>query len=135
MALWQAVLPDEAMHVKGIKEMKKTVFATSLVLLTASGSFAQESGLNDGHLTALDADGDASISSSEFKAFTDFAFQSIDVNKDGSLSRAEVLDHADADAFSRVDADGNGTVSRSEFEARMDANFKAADQDGDGVLN
>ena len=103
--------------------------------ILAGTASAQSDGLNDGHLSALDADGDASISSEEFAAFTNFAFQSIDVNKDGSLSRSEVDAHADADAFGRVDLDGNGTVSRAEFDARMKANFEAADKDGDGQLN
>lgn len=115
--------------------MKKLFLAASSACLIATTGSAQENGLNDGHLSALDADGNASISSAEFKAFAEFAFKSMDLNQDGSISRSEMLAHTDEGAFARADADGNGSVSKREFEARMDANFEAADKDGDGQLD
>lgn len=110
-----------------------TVVPVALVLGTTA--FAQESELGETHLNALDKDGDASISLEEFQAFSDFAFEQIDVNKDGSLSRPEVETHADVSSFGLADTDGNGAISAAEFKARMQANFEAADQDGDGQLN
>ncbi|MEM6887312.1 MAG: EF-hand domain-containing protein [Pseudomonadota bacterium] len=91
--------------------------------------------MDEGALNSLDADGDTSISKEEFSAFSTFAFDAMDLDKNGSLSAAEVAAHADEAAFGRADTDENGTVSKDEFMQRMDANFEAADQDGDGLLN
>lgn len=115
--------------------MKKFLIGVPAALLLATGALAQENGLNETHLRALDADGDASISMEEFGAFSDFAFEQMDTDKNGSLSKSEVDAHADDGAFGRADADGNGTVTQDEFKSRMEENFKQADKDGDGQLN
>lgn len=115
--------------------MKKFILAAPLLLAFTTTGFAQTVGLGEGQLTALDADGDASISMAEYQSFANFAFSQMDADKSGTLSAAEMAAHADAGAFARTDADGNGTVTAAEFKARMDANFKAADKDGDGLLN
>lgn len=115
--------------------MKSILISVPVALLLATTAIAQENGLNDTHLKALDADGDSSISMEEFGAFSDFAFEQMDTDKNGSLSKSEVDAHADEGAFGRADTDGNGSVSSSEFRSRMEQNFKEADKDGDGVLN
>lgn len=115
--------------------MKNVLMITSFTLALAGTAQAQENGLNEGHLSALDADGNSSISSEEFANFAAFAFTSMDTDKSGTLSPNEVAAHADADAFGRADTDGNGSITEAEFKARMDANFAAADKDGDGQLN
>lgn len=115
--------------------MKSFLISVPAVLLLATSAIAQQNGLNETHLQALDADGDASISMQEFGAFSDFAFEQMDTDKNGSLSKSEVDAHADENAFGRADADGNGSVSSSEFRSRMEQNFKDADKDGDGILN
>lgn len=101
----------------------------------ATTSSAQDNGLNEGHLAALDADGDAAISKEEFDKFTFFAFTAIDTDQNGAISLSEALVHVSEDRFAVADANGNGSVSEAEFKARMDANFEAADKDGDGQLN
>ena len=135
MVLLLAQYQAADMRAKGGFDMKTWIYGATALALLATSAAAQENGLNEGHLTALDADGDASVSLEEFNAFTEFAFGAIDVNKDGSLSRPEVEAHADGAAFDRTDADRNGAISAAEFKARMQANFEAADQDGDGRLN
>jgi hypothetical protein len=115
--------------------MKNLGLATPLILALAVSAHAQESGFNEGDLLALDADGDASISMQEYEAFTSFAFEQMDTNKNGTLSKSEFEAHTGKDAFGGVDTNGNGSISSAEFKARMDANFKAADKDGDGKLD
>lgn len=110
---------------------KTALLLASLLIFSATHAVA----LDETKLRALDADGDASISSEEFNAFSNFAFDAMDTDKNGTLSQSEVEAHADADAFGRADADGSGAVSKGEFMSRMDENFKAADKDGDGILN
>jgi Ca2+-binding EF-hand superfamily protein len=115
--------------------MKFAQTAAAMFFALTSAAAAQSTGLNEGHLRALDADGDASISMAEFDTFADFAFEEMDVNNDGALSKSEGMTHMDADAFSRADANGNGTVTASEFKSGMRSSFEAADKDGDGLLN
>ena len=101
----------------------------------ATGSLAQQSGLNESHLNALDKDGDGAISKSEFAEFADFSFKEMDDNGDGSLSPDEVDDHVVGDAFKMLDDDGDGSVSAKEFSDQMNDDFATADKDGDGLLN
>ena len=101
----------------------------------ATASLAQQGGLNESHLNALDKDGDGAISQSEFSTFTDFSFKAIDDNGDGSLSPDEVDDHVVGDAFDILDDNGDGSVSSAEFTDQMNDDFAAADKDGDGQLN
>jgi Ca2+-binding EF-hand superfamily protein len=116
--------------------MKHGIPAFSLVLALATAVSAQEAmTYNDSHLTALDADGNASISKSEFEGFANFAFKEMDDDKNGSLSPDEVDDHVVGDAFSILDDNGDGSVSREEFLTQMSEDFEAADKDGDGQLN
>jgi hypothetical protein len=45
------------------------------------------------------------------------AFDALDTNKDGQLSKAELAKHPMAAHASMVDADKNGSLSRDEFKA------------------
>ena len=122
------------MLVNGGKKMFRAT-TLSILLAMATSVSAQTSGLHDGHLTALDADGDASISKAEFEAFTQFAFQEMDTNNSGSLTSDEVSTHFAENPFVRIDTNGDGVISESEFSERMDTNFVAADKDNNGVLD
>lgn len=44
------------------------------------------------------------------------AFEELDANIDGVISKEEARDTWLAENFSRVDADGNGQINRSEYE-------------------
>lgn len=103
--------------------------------LVATAPLAQQAGLNESHLNALDKDGDGAISKEEFSTFSDFAFEKMDDNGDGSLSPDEVDDHVIGDAFDMLDDDGNGVVSEQEFMDQMNDDFTTSDKDGDGILN
>ena len=115
--------------------MKTFYIAAFIGAVMATASSAQDNGLNEGHLAALDADGDAAISKAEFDSFTSFAFTAIDVDQNGVISLSEATVHVSEERFALADTNGNGSVSEAEFRARMDASFDAADKDGDGLLN
>jgi Ca2+-binding EF-hand superfamily protein len=109
--------------------------AAALLVSIASVTLAQDVGLNESHLNAIDKDRDGTISKAEFDAFSTFAFKQMDDNKDGVLSPDEVDDHVIGDAFNMLDDDGDGVVSSAEFSDQMDNDFVTADKDGDGILN
>ncbi|MEM1074900.1 MAG: EF-hand domain-containing protein [Pseudomonadota bacterium] len=115
--------------------MKKHLTLAAAALVFASTAGAQESGLTDIDLAALDKDGDLAVSSEEFGNFAEYAFKQMDTNQNGSLTPNEVAAHAPAGAFQRTDSDGNGVVSKSEYDTRMKSIFDEADKDGDGQLN
>lgn len=65
-------------------------------------------------------------------------FEQLDENKDGKVTRLELLAHAEA-RFNDADADKNGRVTRDEREVqhakRKAAHFKKRDVNGDGKLS
>lgn len=115
--------------------MKNILLAVTFVSGLPNPIMAQQVTIYQADLTALDKDGDGAVSQSEYKAFSDFAFDKIDRNSDGVLSADEVDDHVVGDAFRMLDEDGNGTVTAEEFSAQMNEDFSSADKDGDGVLD
>ena len=115
--------------------MKLTYIAVALTTALAAPAVAQQISMNDSHLNALDKDGDGAISKTEYDAFTGFAFEKMDRNKDSVIAPDELDDHLIGDAFQMLDDDGNGSISEAEFMLQMEEDFTAADQDGDGVLN
>ena len=115
--------------------MKLTYLAVSMIAVFAAPATAQQVSMNESHLNALDKDGDGAISKTEYDAFTGFAFEKMDRNKDSVIAPDELDDHLIGDAFQMLDDDDNGSISEAEFMLHMEEDFKAADQDGDGVLN
>lgn len=119
--------------------MKVTYFIVPLIapLIVAASlpALAEQIPLNEGHLEALDTDGDGAVSKSEYDVFADFAFEKMDRNGDSMLAPDEVDDHLVGDAFDILDDDGNGAVSEDEFLLQMNEDFATADKDGDGILN
>lgn len=115
--------------------MKNYLVTSLFCIVFAAAASAQDAGINEGDLIALDSDGDAAISMQEFEAFSSFAFDAIDTDGDGVISKGEALQHVDEERFNLTDANSDGTVSKAEFMARMKSNFEAADKDGDGQLN
>ncbi len=115
--------------------MKSAFLAIPLVVTFSAPAVAQSNNIDDIDLRALDTDGDGAVSSAEFAAFAEFAFDAIDKNSDGSLSPDEVDDHVVGDAFRLLDDDGSGSVSAAEFSSQLEDDFREADEDGDGKLD
>ena len=57
----------------------------------------------------------------------------LDSNKDGALSKDELLSH-NTKRFTRLDSNEDGSISKDEFNARLIAMFEAMDSNGDGML-
>jgi Ca2+-binding EF-hand superfamily protein len=85
----------------------------------------------------LDADGNNRVTRQEWHASAD-AFNWLDRNRDGVLSRSEVEGNnptdTGADAFGRLDANGDNRISRSEWRWTR-SSFDQRDANGDGVLS
>ncbi len=115
--------------------MKLRFLAIPIFVACAGSALAQSNQLGPADLTALDTDGDGTVSKAEYDAFAGFAFETMDKDGSGELSPDEVDDFVVGDAFKMLDDDGNGSVSMSEFTAEMDGDFASADEDGDGALD
>ena len=86
-------------------------------------------------LAAVDTNGDGTIDATEFAAFTDQAFKTLDVNNDGSISKEEAgVGHQPralrGHRHQRQRRDQPGGVQRPD-----QADFAALDEDGNGKLN
>ncbi|MDJ1017978.1 MAG: EF-hand domain-containing protein [Paracoccaceae bacterium] len=95
----------------------------------------------------LDADGSGEITAEDLSALGASRFAEIDTNGDGTVSEAEFIAKAQADAaeraaamFARLDADGDGALSRDALESRRDRGMgqrliRRADTDGSGGVS
>ena len=87
------------------------------------------------------------ITRQERDAKIDQAFNALDMDKSGSLSRAEIEQNAPAlaDSFDQMDTNHNGVISRAEFkkaildaakkQLQFRANLAKADKDKNGMLS
>jgi Ca2+-binding EF-hand superfamily protein len=85
----------------------------------------------------LDADGNGRVERNEWHA-SDDAFVWLDRNRDGILTRREVVGSEAAsgrlDQFASLDVDGNGRVERNEWHWSA-GSFASRDANGDGALS
>jgi Ca2+-binding EF-hand superfamily protein len=85
----------------------------------------------------LDADNDGRIERNEWHG-SEAAFNSLDRNRNGVLSRAEVAGEAAAvarpDTFASIDYNRDGVINRDEWHWSR-GSFDARDADGNGVLS
>ncbi|MDW4500153.1 hypothetical protein R5H30_19355 [Sulfitobacter sp. D35] len=108
---------------------------TIAIALAVAAAPAVAQTFSEADLQKLDKDGDGRVSRAEYQEFANFAFGSMDANRDGSLTPAEMEAHLANDLISELDADSSGTVSTSEFGQHMADNFAGADRDADGFLD
>ncbi|MFG6081745.1 hypothetical protein ACEUZ9_002379 [Paracoccus litorisediminis] len=112
--------------------MNRTFSAVAIFLLASAPAFAQATAE---HLAAMDTNGDKAVDATEFAAFADKVYTTLDVDKNGALSQAEVGSTISAEQFQAVDANKNGSLSKSEFAAASKADFAASDLDKNGKLD
>lgn len=91
--------------------------------------------LNEAKLKAIDTNNDGFLSKDEFNAFSDYAFQEMDDDKNGTLGQAEAKPFLDIKQFRNVDRNGDSLISRAEYDAQMQSDFTSADTDGNGLLD
>lgn len=96
-------------------------------------------------LERVDTDKDGNVSRAEAETFRQGRFTKADDNRDGVLTEAEAILHAQRRAvematkiFARMDANGDGRVLRSEYDTvsgqRLDRVFRRFDANGDGLI-
>lgn len=111
---------------------------STLALLGAAlgaSTGAQAQGLSVGHLAALDADGNGTVSAQEYETFVVRAFQRMDKNGDGYLTQREAqAGGITPEMFAIVNTNGDGGISWEEFTAQARIDFATADRDGNGAL-
>jgi hypothetical protein len=90
-----------------------------------------------------DANNDGFVDRAEWNAGQDARFRQLDADKDGRLTKDELLANIRSDRraerqenfFQRMDRDRDGFVSKAEFMAQADRNFARCDADKDGRIN
>lgn len=93
----------------------------------------------------VDTDGDGRISRDEAERYRTGRFETADLDRDGAVSKAEMIAAATRSAteraerlFARMDANGDGRVGADEYDAmtapRLARSFNRYDADGDGVI-
>ncbi|MBO9445826.1 hypothetical protein [Ruegeria sp. R14_0] len=115
--------------------MKSGILTVALVLLASAVSAETVAELHERELNAIDANNDGFLSKDEFNAFSDYAFQAMDEDKNGTLGMAEAKPFLDIKQFQNVDRNNDSVISRAEYDAQMNDDFSAADQDGNGLLD
>ena len=108
-------------------------FVAILVAGAVSAETAAE--LHEQQLNAIDANNDGFLSKDEFNAFSDYAFQAMDEDKNGTLGLNEAKPFLDIKQFQSVDRNRDNLISRAEYDAQMNDDFTSADQDGNGLLD
>jgi Ca2+-binding EF-hand superfamily protein len=100
-------------------------------------------------MTRVDAEGGSAgqISASDHAAQADKRFEKMDVNKDGSITAAEIdASHgaesaawakhrvSSAEKIKQLDSDNDGALTRSEYADGSQKMFRKLDTDSDGTL-
>ncbi len=115
--------------------MTRAFFAAAAVFLASIAQAETVAELHEQELKNIDANNDGFLSKDEFDAFSDYAFQEMDDDKNGTLGLEEAKPFLDIKQFQDVDRDNNNLISRAEYDAQMNADFSSADQDGNGQLD
>src|SRR5262245_60153049 len=99
-----------------------------------SGSRRRGGPNGEKRMKAMDVDNDGAISRDEWKGKPQ-AFDRVDKNGDGSLTREELAAHArnQAGRFNEMDANNDGRISRDEWKGNP-KRFDRLDANGDGVV-
>ncbi|MEZ2129263.1 MULTISPECIES: EF-hand domain-containing protein [unclassified Sinorhizobium] len=94
----------------------------------------QSTSMYEGQMSRLDTNSNGAVDRSEYQAFMNTAFATLDKNKDGNLQKDEASQVLTPAQFAATDSNGNGRISRDEFMTRVMADFAAADRSKDGNL-
>jgi len=115
--------------------MKRAVILVAAMFLANAVSAETVAELHEKELNAIDTNNDGFLSKDEFNAFSDYAFQEMDDDKNGMLGLDEAKPFLDIKQFQQVDRNKDSLISRAEYDAQMNLDFNAADQDGNSQLD
>ena len=82
-----------------------------------------------------DANHDGRVDRGEYDGFVAELVLLYDANRDGKLSRDEIVNARDPSKFDRIDADHDGFLTPQEVEAFSSSDFAAMDANGDGAID
>lgn len=83
----------------------------------------------------IDTNNDGRISIEEYEIFMKDAFNKLDKDGNGYLTKGETADKLTEEQFSYLDKNKNNQIELDEFLDQIIAEFKRIDRDGDGYLN
>ncbi len=115
--------------------MKREMIAAAAIALAGMASAETVAELNEQELKAIDTNNDGFLSKDEFNAFSDYAFQEMDDDKNGTLGLDEAKPFLDIKQFQKTDRNKDNFISRAEYDTQMAEDFGAADKDGNGQLD
>ena len=115
--------------------MTRGLIVAAALVLAGVASAETVAELHENELKAIDTNNDGFLSKDEFNAFSDYAFQAMDEDKNGTLGLHEAKPFLDIKQFQNVDRDGNNAISRAEYDAQMNDDFLAADKNQNGQLD
>lgn len=115
--------------------MTRGLIIAAAVFLAGAASAETVAELHENELKAIDANNDGFLSKDEFDAFSDYAFQEMDDDKNGTLGLDEAKPFLDIKQFQDVDRNNDSFISRAEYDAQMNEDFSSADKDGNGQLD
>ncbi|WP_254447349.1 EF-hand domain-containing protein [Ruegeria sp. HKCCA5426] len=115
--------------------MKFGLVTLCLTVLAGTAIAETAAELHENELKAIDANNDGFLSKDEFNAFSDYAFQAMDEDKNGTLGLEEAKPFLDIKQFQSVDRNRDNLISRTEYDAQMNEDFSSADQNGNGQLD
>ncbi len=115
--------------------MKRVLIITTVFVMAAAANAETVAELHEAELNNIDTNNDGFLSKDEFNAFSDYAFQAMDEDKNGTLGLSEAKPFLDIKQFEAVDRDGDSLISKAEYVSQMQSDFEAADKDGNGLLD
>ncbi|WP_420585756.1 hypothetical protein [Ruegeria sp.] len=115
--------------------MTRGFIVTAAVFSASIASAETVAELHENELKAIDANNDGFLSRDEFNAFSDYAFQTMDEDKNGTLGLEEAKPFLDIKQFQNVDRNNDSFISRAEYDAQMSDDFISADKDQNGQLD
>jgi Ca2+-binding EF-hand superfamily protein len=83
----------------------------------------------------LDPDNDGTIDLEEAKKAASALFDRLDRNHNGVLNKRELGGRITPQEFAATDVDKNGTLSKAEYLTIVEKRFKAANPDNDGTVD
>ncbi|WP_142638671.1 EF-hand domain-containing protein [Ruegeria faecimaris] len=113
----------------------KTAIVLSMLSLAGAATAETVAELHENELKAIDTNNDGFLSKDEFDAFSDYAFQTMDEDKNGTLGLDEAKPFLDIKQFQKVDRDRDSNISRTEYDQHMTEDFISADQNSNGQLD
>ncbi|WP_254428477.1 hypothetical protein [Ruegeria atlantica] len=115
--------------------MTRGILIAAALILAGAATAETVGELHENELKAIDKNNDGFLSRDEFDAFSDYAFQEMDDDKNGTLGLDEAKPFLDIKQFQDVDRDNDDFISRAEYDAQMNDDFNAADKNGNGHLD